>query len=279
MRTVESSRKARPDRKTARQRAFADLIASGARLPAPPKRVLELPKPPRGNRPAWLAGAGGLPKRDAAGLELFAEEYAAAERFWAWLGDCSAQTADRLRAGHAYLSGEGQRDDEGFALYEALLRCADWCETAYWLLARWYGPENPCPRLRLPLPDLHDGDGHRLTIVRELRGVPGEVLLEDAAQLADDRQPVTVPVVRLGQGQAQPRAGVLRAVPAGEQPVGRLAPVRPPQQGLVEGEALVVPLALAGQVGVPGPQPVGRLRVAVRQPRPEPLRRRVRLGE
>ena len=71
-------------------------------------------------------------------------------------------------------------DEEAFALYEALTRWADWCEAAYWLLLRWYGPENPCPRLRLPLPDLHDGDGHRLVVVRELRGVPGEVLLEDA---------------------------------------------------------------------------------------------------
>ena len=30
------------------------------------------------------------------------------------------------------------------------------------------------------MPDLHDGDGHRLVVVRELRGVPGEILLEDA---------------------------------------------------------------------------------------------------
>ena len=180
MSAPETAARHRRSPQEARRRAFADLIASGARLPAPPKRVLDLPKPPKGNRPAWLAGAGALPPRDPGGLALFAEAYAAAERFWAWLADCYAQTADRLRAGHAYLSGEGQRDDEGFALYEALLRWADWCETAFWLLARWYGPENPCPRLRLPFPELHDGEGHRLTVVRELRGVPGEILLEDA---------------------------------------------------------------------------------------------------
>ena len=84
------------------------------------------------------------------------------------------------RRGYAYLTSAERPDEEAFALYEALTRWADWCETAYWLLTRWYGPENPCPRLRLPLPDLHDGDGHRLVVVRELRGVPGEVLLEDA---------------------------------------------------------------------------------------------------
>ena len=177
---IEGKKQRRRGPRSGQQRAVARQIALGERLPAPPKRVLDLPKPPTGNRPAWLAGAGALPRRDAAGLALFAEEYAAAERCWAWLADCYAQTADRLRAGHAYLSGEGQRDDESFALYEALLRWADWCEAAYWLLARWYGPENPCPRLRLPLPEFHDGNGHRLTVVRELRGVPGEILLEDA---------------------------------------------------------------------------------------------------
>jgi hypothetical protein len=159
---------------------MAELIASGQRQPAPPRRVLHLPRPPKGNRPDWLTGAWALPKRDEAGLALFAEQYAAAERFWAWLGDCYAEAAARCRRGYAYLTAAGRPDEEAFALYEALCRWADWCETAYWLLARWYGPENPCPRLRLPLPDLHDGDGHRLLVVRELRGVPGEVLLEDA---------------------------------------------------------------------------------------------------
>jgi hypothetical protein len=165
---------------TGRQRAMAEQIATGERLPAPPRRVLDLARPPKGNRPDWLAGAWALPKRDEAGLALFAEEYAAAERFWAWLADCYTQTADRLRRGYAYLTGEGQQDEEAFALYEALGRWADWCATAYWLLLRWYGAENSCARLRLPFPELHDGAGHRLTIVRELRGVPGELLLEDA---------------------------------------------------------------------------------------------------
>jgi hypothetical protein len=159
---------------------MAEQIALGERLPAPPKRVLDLPRPPKGNRPDWLASAWALPKRDEAGLVLFAEEYAAAERFWAWLADCYEETAIRLRRGYAYLTSAERPDEESFALYEALYRWTDWCATAYWLLLRWYGPENACPRLRLPLPDLHDGEGHRLVIVRELRGVPGEVLLEDA---------------------------------------------------------------------------------------------------
>jgi hypothetical protein len=150
------------------------------RQPPPPKRILDLPKPPRGNRPVWLASAWALPKRDEGGLALFPDEYAAAERFWAWLAGCYEQTAARCRRGYAYLTSAERPDEESFALYEALTRWLDWGETAYWLLLRWYGPENPCPRLRLPLPDLHDGDGHRLTVVRELRGVPGEVLLEDA---------------------------------------------------------------------------------------------------
>ena len=161
-----------------RQLALTARIAE--RQSAPPKRILELPRPPRGNRPAWLVGTGALPPRDAGGLALFAEEYAAAERFWAWLADCYAETAARLRRGYAYLTSAEKPEEDAFALYEALRRWADWCETAYWLLARWYGPENPCPRLRLPLPELHDGTGHRLTVVRELRGVPGEILLEDA---------------------------------------------------------------------------------------------------
>jgi hypothetical protein len=150
------------------------------RQPPPPKRVLDLPRPPTGNRPDWQAGAWALPTRDEAGLALFAEEYAAAERFWAWLADCYTETAARCRRGYAYLTSAERPDEESFALYEALTRWLDWCETAYWLLLRWYGPENPCPRLRLPFPELHDGERHRLTIVRELRGVPGEVLLEDA---------------------------------------------------------------------------------------------------
>jgi hypothetical protein len=177
---IEGQKQRPRNPKSGRQRAAAGQIALSERLPAPPKRILDLPRPPRGNRPDWLAGAWALPRRDAGGLALFAEEYAAAERFWAWLADRYAETAIRLRRGYAYLTSAERPDEESFALYEALTRWADWCETASWLLLRWYGPENACPRLRLPLPDLHDGDGHRLTMVRELRGVPGEVLLEDA---------------------------------------------------------------------------------------------------
>jgi hypothetical protein len=184
MATAETKETPQKRALTARQRAIAEQIELGERLPAPPRRVLDLPKPPKGNRPDWLAGAWAMPKRDAAGLALFADEYATAERFWAWLADCYAQTADRLRAGYAYLTADGQKDADAFALYEALCRWADWCETAYWLLARWYGPENPCPRIRLPFPELHDGmasqGGIRLTVTRELRGIPGEILLEDA---------------------------------------------------------------------------------------------------
>jgi hypothetical protein len=177
---IEGQKQRRRGPKSGRQGAAARQIALGERLPAPPQRVLDLPRPPKGNRPAWLAGAWALPRRDEAGLALFAEEYAAAERFWAWLADCYEETAIRLRRGYAYLTSAERPDEEGFALYEALTGWADWCETAYWLLLRWYGPENACPRLRLPLPDLHDGEGHRLVVVRELRGVPGEILLEDA---------------------------------------------------------------------------------------------------
>jgi hypothetical protein len=177
---IEGQRQRRRSPKRGPQRAAARQIALGERLPAPPQRVLDLPRPPKGNRPAWLAGAWALPKRDAGGLALFAEEYAGAERFWAWLGDCYAETAARCRRGYAYLTSAERPDEESFALYEALTRWLDWCETAYWLLLRWYGAENACARLRLPLPDLHDGEGHRLVIVRELRGVPGEILLEDA---------------------------------------------------------------------------------------------------
>jgi hypothetical protein len=57
-----------------RQRAAAEQIASSRRQPPPPRRVLDLPKPPKSNRPDWLAGAWALPKRDEAGLALFAEE-------------------------------------------------------------------------------------------------------------------------------------------------------------------------------------------------------------
>src|SRR5262245_34477179 len=145
---IEGQKQRRRDPKRGQQRAVARQIALGERLPAPPKRILDLPRPPGGNRPDWLAGARALPRRDEAGLALFAEEYAAAERFWAWLGDCYTETAARLRRGHACLTAAGRPDEEAFALYEALCRWADWCEAAYWLLARWYGPENPCPRLR-----------------------------------------------------------------------------------------------------------------------------------
>lgn len=162
------------------QAAIARQIALGERLPAPPKRVLELPKPPKGTRPEWLAGAWKLPPRDEASLALFVEEYASAERFWAWLGDGYDQTANRCRRGYAYLTSADKPDDGSFALYETLLRWLDWYEAAYWLLMAWYGPGHTCRRLRLPLADFHDGDGNRLTVVRELRGVPGEVLLEDA---------------------------------------------------------------------------------------------------
>src|SRR5262249_8709300 len=92
--------------------------------PRPPigRPLPPLPRPPKSNGPGWLTGAWKTPPRDAGGLALFPAEYAAAERFWAWLGDCYAETAGRCRSGYAYLTSAARPADEAFALYEALLR-------------------------------------------------------------------------------------------------------------------------------------------------------------
>lgn len=177
---IEGKKQTRRPAGHTQQAAMARQIALGERLPPPPKRVSELPHPPKGTRPDWLAGAWKCPPRDEGGLALFVEEYASAERFWAWVADCYEQTANRCRRGYAYLTSADKPDDESFQLYESLTRWLDWCEMSYWLLMAWYTPVINCKRLRLPLPELHDGSGHPLTIVRELRGVPGEILLEDA---------------------------------------------------------------------------------------------------
>lgn len=154
------------------------------RQPPPTKRARAREHPPIAEAPEWAWPLA--PEWDAAALALYPEEHAAAGRFWAWLTDTYASTRTRMWTGYRYLEGLTSKDDEAEALYRSLGTWLHWLEAAWWLLTVWYAEDHRCRWLHLPLPGAHDGDGNPLRVVREYRGLSGEVLLEDALRLWRD---------------------------------------------------------------------------------------------
>lgn len=138
-----------------------------------------LPNPPDNRRPAWAMAEP--PERDAAMVGLFPEDCARAERFWGWLMERRRTAAERAQRGYVFLHKQERLDKEDRALYLALLRYVRWCEWAWWELTTWYAPAGLISRpttLWLPLPTFPGIDGE-VSVVRELNGLPGCVLLED----------------------------------------------------------------------------------------------------
>jgi hypothetical protein len=153
------------------------------RLPPPTERERKRERPPENTRPAWATVAP--PEWSEGAAALFPEEREHARAFWRWLGDTYTQTRARLWRGYHYLEALTGEDAEAEEHYRALCAWWHWLEAAWWLLTRWYGDDS-CRQLVLPFPAAHDGDGRPLRIVREYRGLKGEVVLEDALRLWRD---------------------------------------------------------------------------------------------
>lgn len=165
----------------ARQLGLAERFAD--KMPAPTKRAFERESPPVNEHPSWARPIA--PERDEAALVLYQQEYASAGVFWGWLTVTYRDIRSRMWTGYRYLEGLDGKNDEAEGLYRSLGSWLHWLETAWWLLTQWYG-QQVCRSLPFPLHAAHDGNGRPLRIVKEYRGLKGEVLLEEALRLWRD---------------------------------------------------------------------------------------------
>jgi hypothetical protein len=155
------------------------------RLAPPSKAAQKREHPPISETPEWAWPLA--PEWDAAALTLFPQEHADARQFWAWMTDTYIQVRARMWMGYRYLEALDGHDDDAETLYQALGAWLHWLEAAWWLLTQWYGDDNRCRWLWLPfMPVIHDGSGRPPRVVREYRGLKGEVLLEEALRLWRD---------------------------------------------------------------------------------------------
>lgn len=159
----------------------------------------DLPHPPSAERPAWARV--DAPSRDPAQRTLFHDETERADELWKWLAISRGLCAERARKGYTFLSELSYKPEpEDVELYKHLLRWVAWCDSAYWLLTKWYGDdicEEPCQSLIVPFNDFPTADYLPLRVVRELHGLADEILMEDAIEIwraASIRSGYLVPV-------------------------------------------------------------------------------------
>lgn len=173
-----------------------DIAVPAAAEPPAPRRAPVAPKPhmatlalpPNPRRPAWQLGTA--PPRDLAGEHLFTARYREADRFVAWLLTTRDECAARAARGHAYLSDTPGADGETVDLYRRLVRWVAWADACLWLLTHWYAQPDAAPRpasLLLPFSFAAERDGTPQLIVRELRGLAHEQLMEELLLLWRDQ--------------------------------------------------------------------------------------------